>query len=538
MDNNTFEYDRKSEEDKKRQVLSLDDQHAENLETCKKHSLNLIAPPFQEEKSAKTPGKRVEFYRMVKLLKAKQAKNIVCWAANRLARNIPDGAEIIELVQKHEVKIYTPYTIYDSNNWFMLLMEFGMATDYSLKLSKDVKRGLGSKVKKGYRPGLAPIGYLNVGETKGEKTIEPDPVRFDLCKTWWQLMLTGKYTVLESLEVISSPPYSLRDRRGDPVSKTQAFKFFHNIFYAKKFVYNGEIHDGAHQQMITLDQFERVQHIITGKFSGRYEQPRVVHQPLPLSGFIKCGECHSTISCDQRVRLNKNGTTREFIYYRCKKNKGTKCEQSYMKVEGLDNEVRHYINDLELKPDFAEWIRDVLKRRNKDEYNYDLKQRELGTKRLEDIRKRKFELNDMKVDGLFTEEEYKQEVVKIVNEENQIKELLSSDRSDYWAEVIDETLKFSTEMMEIFNGDNLIAKRLVLQILGADFILQDQKLFIEVKGAFVFLRNTQNELFAKQNQGVLNSEAKYDSTVSNFSFGAGEGSRTPCVHFGKVAFYR
>ncbi len=526
MDNSAFEYDRKSEEDKKRQVLSLDDQHTENLETCKKYSLNLIAPPFQEEKSAKTPGKRVEFYRMIKLIKAGKVKNIICWAANRLARNIPDGAEIIELVQKHDVKIYTPYTIYDSNNWFMLLMEFGMATDYSLKLSKDVKRGLGSKVKKGYRPGLAPIGYLNIGEIKGEKTIESDPVRFDLCKKWWYLMLTGKYTVLESLEIISSPPYSLRDRRGDPVSKTQAFKFFHNIFYTKRFLYQGEIHEGAHEQMVTIEQFERVQQIITGKFTGGYEHPHLPHVALPLSGFIKCGECGSTISTDQRIRLNKNGTTREFKYYRCKKNKGTKCEQSYMRVEDLDNEVRQYINDLELDSGFTEWIREVLKRRNKDEYNYDIKQRELGTKRLDNIRKKKFELNDMKVDGLFSADEYKQEVAKIVNEENQIKELLSSDRSDYWAEIIDQTLRFSTEMMEIFNGDNPVAKRLVLQILGADFILQDQKLFIEAKGAFIFLRNKQNELFNKQKQGVLDSEAKYDSTISNFSYGAEDGNRT------------
>ncbi len=526
MDNIAVEYNRKSEEDKKRQVLSLDDQHSENLETCKKHSLNLIAPLFQEEKSAKTPGKRVEFYRMIKLLKTGKVKNIVCWAANRLARNIPDGAEIIELVQKHEVKIYTPYTIYDSSNWFMLLMEFGMATDYSLKLSKDVKRGLNSKVKKGYRPGLAPIGYINVGEIKGEKTIESDPIRFDLCRKWWQLMLTGKYTVVESLEIISSPSYGLRDRRGDPVSRSQAFKFFHNIFYTKQFVYLGEIHEGAHPQMITSEQFEKVQQIITGKFSGRYEQPLTMRQPLPLSGFIKCGECGSTISADQRLRLNKNGTTREFKYYRCKKNRGKKCEQSYMQVLDLDNEVRRYINDLELNSAFTDWIREVLKRRNKDEYSYDLKQRELGTKRLDDIRKKKFELKEMKIDGLFTEEQYKQEVLSIVKEENQIKKLLSSDRSDYWDEVIDETLKFSTEMMRLFNGDDLRVKRLVLQILGADFILKDKKLILEAKGAFIFLRDTQKRLFAKQDQGVLASEAKYDSTISNLSFGAGYENRT------------
>src|SRR3989344_6796379 len=152
--------------------------------------------------------------------------------------------------------------------------------------------------------------------------------------------------------------------------------------------------------MVSIEQFERVQQIITGKFTGGYEHPHLPHQPLPLSGFIKCGECGSTISTDQRIRLNKNGTTREFMYYRCKKNKGTKCEQSYMRVADLDNEVRQYINDLELDSGFTEWIREVLKRRNKDEYSYHLKQRELGTKRLDDIRKKKFELNDMKVDGL------------------------------------------------------------------------------------------------------------------------------------------
>lgn len=68
-------------------------------------------------------------------------------------------------------------------------------------------------------------------------------------------------------------------------------------------------------------------------------------------------------------------------------------------------------------------------------------------------------------------------------------------------------------MLEIFNGDNLVSKRFVLQILGANFILKGEKLFIEAKGVFIFLRNTKNKLLIKREQGVLNSEAKNDLTL-------------------------
>src|SRR5437868_5895766 len=91
MDNFTIAYCRKSEEDKKKQVLSLDDQAEECDKLISTYNLHLIAPHFKEEKSAKTAGKRIEFYRLLDLLKKGKAKVIVCWAASRLARNLIDG---------------------------------------------------------------------------------------------------------------------------------------------------------------------------------------------------------------------------------------------------------------------------------------------------------------------------------------------------------------------------------------------------------------------------------------------------------------
>ena len=540
MTNVAVAYCRKSEEDKKRQVLSLDDQADECNKLLKNHDLSLAVPHYKEEKSGRKAGVRVEFYKMLKLLKEGKAQVIVCWNANRLARNVIDGAELISLVQHKGLKIITPYTQYDYSNWFMLMIEFGMSTDFSLKLSKDVKRGMDSKVKKGWRPGLAPIGYLNIGEIKGEKSISPDKARFALMKKWWQLMLSGQYTVEQSLAAITE--LGLRDRRGNPVSRNAAFKLFHNIFYAGYFSYLGEIHKGAHEPMITMAEFNKVQKIISGKFGGKYEVPRIV-KPMPLSGFIKCGECGSTITADRKTKHYKDGTSQDYAWYRCKKNREIICTQkAYLSADDLDNQIRVYINNLEMDFRFIDWVRKVLKRRNKDEFVFEYKNKELLTRRLHEIDERKEKLFDMKIDGLYSEEEYKTQKAKLLKEAAVIKEQLNSDRISYWERVIDDTLDFSTRIMELFNSGDSYTKRMVLQILGSDLRLKDKKLYLEAKSVFVFLRSKQNQLFKEGGLVGLTDDAVKQAKQNNLIFsvplGAGEGDRTPYVHFGKVTFYR
>ncbi len=537
MDNFALEYGRKSDEDKKQQILSLNDQHEECSRIVEKFNLTLVVPPFQEEKSAKVAGKRTEFYKMLSLLQADKARVVVCWAANRLARNLKDGSEMLDLVQNKGLRIITPYTIYDSSNWFMLLIEFGMSTDFSLKLSRDVKRGLNSKVSKGIRPGIAPLGYLNIGEIKGEKDLTNDPDRYDLCQRWWQMMLTGKYTVEESLKEITK--IGLRDRKGRKISKTTAFRFFHNIFYSGYFYYSGSLHKGNHNAMITPEEFEKVQRIISGKFGGRYEDYGK-REPLPLARVPKCGECGATITGDRKVKQYKNGTSQEFCYYRCKKNKGIKCAQLYLPAGELENQVREYIDNLELDPRFIDWIKAVLRRRNKEEFEFDRKQREMLTKKLQELSKRKEVVYGMKIDGLYSEAEYKQKVAEVLKEEADIKEQLNSDRLSYWAQVIDDTLSFATQVMELFNSKDPYVKRLVLQILGSDLKLKDKKLYIEAKTAFLFLRNKQNQLFEDNGlvglkEGVL-LQANQAKTTLPVSLGADNENRTRDFHLTKMAF--
>ena len=73
----------------------------------------------------------------------------------------------------------------------MLQIMFGQSKYYSDALSENVKRGNRTKIEKGWRPNMAPLGYLNDTATK---TVVKDPVHFPLIRKMFEMMLTGAYT--------------------------------------------------------------------------------------------------------------------------------------------------------------------------------------------------------------------------------------------------------------------------------------------------------------------------------------------------------
>jgi hypothetical protein len=233
------------------------------------------------------------------------------------------------------------------------------------------------------------------------------------------------------------------------------------------------------------------------------------------AGFIKCDECGATITCERKTKHYKNGTTQEFSWYRCKKNKDHPCSQLYMPSDELEKQVGTYINDLELDPRFIDWIKDVLKRRNEEEFEFDRKQRELLTKKLQELSSRKEIIFGMKIDGLYQEEEYKQKVAEVLREEADIKEKLKSNRISYWEGVIDQTLNFASTVFESFNKNDPYVKRIVLQILGSDLKIRDKKLYLEAKSVFMFLRSKQNELFKEYAIVGLRNRAIEQSNIDN-----------------------
>ena len=151
-----FLYARKSSESEERQVQSIDDQ----VNRLKKLAGEIKIPIksiLTEAKSAKKPNNRPLFEEMVDRIKNGEAEGILCWQMNRLSRNPVDSGTISWLLQQGVIKsIRTIDREYlPDDNVLLMSVESGMANQFLLELSKNVKRGLQGKLEQGWRPGPA-----------------------------------------------------------------------------------------------------------------------------------------------------------------------------------------------------------------------------------------------------------------------------------------------------------------------------------------------------------------------------------------------
>src|SRR5256884_8652010 len=92
-------YARKSTDDPQRQVRSIDDQIAECRQLAQRLGIH-IAEIIIEKKSAKKPGKRPLFRQMLTAIYKKKYDGILAWYPDRLARNMREGGEIIDMIDE------------------------------------------------------------------------------------------------------------------------------------------------------------------------------------------------------------------------------------------------------------------------------------------------------------------------------------------------------------------------------------------------------------------------------------------------------
>ena len=175
-----YGYCRKSTDDSsEKQVLSLDVQKKELDVIREKNDLKVIKF-FTEAKTAKEPG-REEFNQMLNSIEQGKANAILCWKLDRLTRNPVDGGRIQWLLQKGVIKEIRTYerTYRSEDHTLITSVEMGMANQYSRDLRTMAFRTIRAKLASGWRPGPAPVGYININAGT-HRELAPDPERFVL----------------------------------------------------------------------------------------------------------------------------------------------------------------------------------------------------------------------------------------------------------------------------------------------------------------------------------------------------------------------
>ena len=352
-----FLYCRKSTDEGDRQVLSLDSQTDEAMKRFS--DLKVIKLP-PESVSAFEPEKRPVFADMIRRIQKGEAQGIIAWHPDRLSRNPIDAAEVIHLIDIGKIKDLKFCSYYFDNSpegKMMLQITLSQSKYSSDKLSKDVKRGMDRKAESGWRPGLAPLGYLNSRtKLKGEQDIAVDPVRFGLIKELFRHMLTGNFTGPSLLNLTDKIGLAMPATRNRPARKmhlSELHRILGNPFYYGWYEWpkgSGNWLKGKHEAMITERDFDQVQRAI-----GKKTQARPHTKSFAFTGLMKCGSCGCAITAEEKYKFQKNGNAHRYVYYRCTKKKDKNCPEKTVELKEFNRQVDLLLRNITISEKFKDW---------------------------------------------------------------------------------------------------------------------------------------------------------------------------------------
>ncbi len=290
---------------------------------------------FFESKSAKEPGGKV-FNEMLEFIENQKEIGIITWKLDRLTRNPLDSGKIQWLSQTGIIKEIrtSDRTYYPEDNALIYAVESGMANQYSRDLSKNVLRGIQSKLEKGIWPNRAPMGYSN---KNNQIVIDKENSKY--LKRAFELYSRGDCSLREVANILFAEGF--RSRAGYKYHKSKLYKIFSNPFYYGVMFMHGEYYSGIHEPIISKTLFDKVQLAMNGRSHSKKQK-----HLFAFRGMLHCEKCGCLLTATKK---------KGFTYYYCTNGRG-ECEEhkKYLRSEKVEAMLADSLGKLNLSAESVE----------------------------------------------------------------------------------------------------------------------------------------------------------------------------------------
>lgn len=334
-------YARKSSESDERQAASIDSQVKEMSDLAVREDI-VITKVLKESHSAKDSGEREVFNQLLAGFEANEYNAVLAWDPSRLSRNAGDLGRLVDLMDQGkltQIRTFSQIFTNNPNEKFLLMILCSQAKLENDNRGINVKRGIRAKCELGWRPGVAPLGYMNRA-FNGIKDIIPDPDRAPLVTEVFNRAAQGWSGRRIQIWLQSQ---GFTNRSGAKVSLSQIFLMLNNTFYYGEFEYpvgSGITYKGAHTPLTTKEIFEQIQSSRSIAYRGAWGSKNFAFKDI-----FKCGTCGASITAEEKFKPLRDGGFNRHVYYHCTKKVNPNCPEKYVNEKVLVEQLITFISE-------------------------------------------------------------------------------------------------------------------------------------------------------------------------------------------------
>ncbi len=432
---------------------SLQEQRS-SIESFAQNQGLTISVWFEEMETAAKLG-RPAFNQMMQALKNGQAQGVIIHKIDRSARNLKDWACLGELIDRG-VQVHFAHEAIDLHSRGGRLLadiQAVVAADYIRNLRQEVLKGFYGRLKQGYYPLPAPMGYVDQGKAKA-KTI--DPVIGPLVREAFQLYASGEYSLLRLSDEMHAR--GLKAASGKPLHVWALRNTLSNPFYIGliRIQRTNEVFDGVHEPLIGKKLFDRVEAVRAGRIV-----PRQSDRFFQFRKMIRCGSCGHYLSGERhKVR---------FVYYRCHARECT--AKASVPEAMIHRELESRFASLHLDDEEMRDFRDLMKEAESLYTVEKASAEETLRLRIGRCDERLARLTDTLIDGIVDKEMFQTKKTALLLEKRELAEQLEKLRSNpCWTVKALQKLELGNMAYQGYISGNPEEKRKIAETLSSNFV--------------------------------------------------------------------
>jgi site-specific DNA recombinase len=461
---NVFAYIRVSTQKQGSEGASLPEQKDSITNYCKRNNLCVIKW-YEETETAAKRGRK-QFSEMMRLVKKGKAQALVFHKIDRSTRNLFEWAEVsslpeigIDVHYSHE-----PVDLTTTHGRTAADVAAVFASAYIRNLREEVKKGIQGRLKQGFYPFRAPVGYIDNGKAK-LKTI--DPIKGPLVKKLFEKYASGDFTQKEILALAEK--LGLSGVAGNVIKKSTLSFVLHNPFYMGliKIKRSGETFSGAHIPLIEPKLFRQVQAVLDGRLVPKKTREKYLFQKM-----LKCQSCGYHLIAERQ---------KGHVYYRCHECPGT-CLREYM----VEDTIKKSLKKANLNDSERAALQDDIQMVLGGESLAKKEAQRVLRLQVSNLNQRLEKLTDAYLEGMLTKEEYEGRKEKLFTErmdkEAQMA-ILGEDNRQFEGDM-QNYLELAISMPDRYITENVSEKRDLLKLVTSNIFISHKTVMPQWRSGF------------------------------------------------------